>query len=313
MKRSILILLSAPLAALDLNGEEADQVPPHTINRASESKLPAGNGIAAAFTFDKGVAGHPSVIFADNFEGEKIGEKWDEMRDDAGAVLSRIMDGPDQGHCLKVAATLGKNTGGGMTKWFDSASTLFIRFYTKFDSNCDYVHHFCTLRANSGLKGRDRWSGFGGAGERPDPRRRFSTALEPWGNWGRFEPPGQWNFYSYWHGMKASPDGKFWGNSFRPEGQRDISRGVWICAEFMLKHNTPATADGEQAFWIDGVLKGHWKAIRWRDVDSLKANAFTLESYVTDRWTKQRHNTVYFDNVVIASEYVGPLSPRSAD
>jgi hypothetical protein len=36
------------------------------------------------------------------------------------------------------------------------------------------------------------------------------------------------------------------------------------------------------------------------------ANALTLESYVTDRWTKNTTNVVYFDNVVIAREYVGP-------
>jgi hypothetical protein len=38
----------------------------------------------------------------------------------------------------------------------------------------------------------------------------------------------------------------------------------------------------------------------------LKANALTLESYVTDRWTKNATNIVYFDNVVIAREYIGP-------
>ncbi len=37
-----------------------------------------------------------------------------------------------------------------------------------------------------------------------------------------------------------------------------------------------------------------------------RANAFTLESYVTDAWTKQETNIVYFDNVVIARRYIGP-------
>jgi hypothetical protein len=74
----------------------------------------------------------------------------------------------------------------------------------------------------------------------------------------------------------------------------------------MLDHNTPGQADGEQAFWIDGELKGHWKGINWRKSDRLWANAFTLESYVTDRWTKQKTNAVYFDDVVIARRYIGP-------
>ena len=74
----------------------------------------------------------------------------------------------------------------------------------------------------------------------------------------------------------------------------------------MLKHNTPGKRDGEQAFWIDGKLRGHWKGINWRKSPTLMANAFTLESYVTDRWTKNKRNIVYFDNLVIAKEYIGP-------
>ena len=106
-----------------------------------------------------------------------------------------------------------------------------------------------------------------------------------------------------------SRDGKYWGNSFLPDAQPVIPKDHWLCAEFMLKHNTPGQADGEQAFWIDGKLLGHWRGINWRKTDSLKANALTLETYVTDRWTKNITNIVYFDNVVIAREYIGPAVP----
>jgi hypothetical protein len=85
-----------------------------------------------------------------------------------------------------------------------------------------------------------------------------------------------------------------------------ISRGQWICVEFMLKHNTPGQPDGEQAFWIDGKLLGHWKGIAWRKTGELKANALTVESYITDRWTKKPVNVVLFDNVAVARRYIGP-------
>ncbi len=77
-----------------------------------------------------------------------------------------------------------------------------------------------------------------------------------------------------------------------------------------MKHNTPGQPDGEQAFWIDGQLLGHWRGINWRKTESLQANALTLESYVTDSWTKNPTNTVYFDNVVIAREYIGPVGSK---
>jgi hypothetical protein len=80
----------------------------------------------------------------------------------------------------------------------------------------------------------------------------------------------------------------------------------------MLKHNTPNRPDGEQAFWFDGALQGHWQGLNWRKTDTLKANALTLESYITDRWTRNPVNVLSFDNVVIARAYIGPVAPPSA-
>jgi hypothetical protein len=277
-------------------------------NIAAQSPLPQGSGLAARFKADSGITNHAAVIFADDFESDELGARWDEQSPAKNKALSFA---PAAGQvcgkrCLKVEARLGENQGGGLTKWFEPAERVFVRFYVRFDPGCDYVHHFVTLRANKGLHGGDKWSGFGGAGLCPAGDERFSTALEPWGNWTRWPAPGKWNFYSYWHEMQVSPDGKYWGNSFAPEGQEVIARARWICAEFMLKHNTPGQPDGEQAFWIDGRLLGHWRGINWRKTESLKANALTLESYVTDRWTKNPTNIVYFDNLVIAREYIGP-------
>lgn len=281
-------------------------------NTVAQSALPQGPGLAAGFKADSGIEKHAAVIFAENFESGEPGTGWDEHSPTNEKALSFAPPNEEicGRRCLRVEARLGENHGGGLTKWFQPADRVFVRFYVRFDPGCDYVHHFVTLRANKGLRGGDKWSGFGGAGERPVGDERFSTALEPWGNWGRWPAPGKWNFYSYWHEMKVSPDGKYWGNSFLPEPQAVIQKDRWICAEFMLKHNTPGQADGEQAFWIDGRLLGHWRDINWRKTESLKANALTLESYVTDRWTKNSTNVVYFDNVVIARDYIGPAGRR---
>lgn len=281
------------------------------VDLVTNSQLPSGPGLASHYTADRNIASDAAVIFAEAFESADYQKHWDDTRDKDGQVLSLVRLGGDDdpfGQSLKVTAVLSHDTGGGLTKWFESANTLFIRFYTRFAPDCDYIHHFVTLRANKGLHGKDRWSGFGGAGLKPEGDDRFSTALEPWGNWGRWPAPGRWNFYSYWHEMKASPDGKYWGNSFKPDDQPNIRKNEWICAEFMIKHNTPGQPDGEQAFWIDGKLMGHWKGINWRKTPGLMANALTLESYVTDRWTKHETNIVYFDNLVIARKYVGPTN-----
>lgn len=277
-------------------------------NIAAESALPRGAGFAAKLKADTGAGAHPAVIFADNFETGELGARWDEKGAGKGKAISFAPAGGGEcgQRCMRVEARLGENEGDGLTKWFQPADTVFIRFYTRFDAACDYVHHFVTLRANKGQRGGEKWSGFGGAGLKPAGDDRFSTALEPWGNWAKWPAPGRWNFYSYWHEMKPSGDGKYWGNQFLPEPQEAIAKERWICAEFMLRHNTPGQPDGEQAFWIDGHLLGHWRGISWRKTEALKANALTLESYVTDRWTKNPVNTVFFDNLIIAREYIGP-------
>lgn len=280
---------------------------PEPKNLAASSPLPSGNGLAAAFKADVSIASHPSVLFADGFESANT-SKWDEPGPSSPDIVSFPNPGnPALGnHCLRVTATLGKNTGGGPTQWFPATNSVFVRFLTRFDSQCDYVHHFVTLRANKGLKGGDKWSGFGKAGLLPIGSERFSTALEPWGDNGRNPPPGRWNFYSYWHEMTPSPDGKFWGNSFSPSPAPPVPKDRWICAEFMLRHNSPGKPDGAQAFWIDGKLLGHWEGINWRTSPSVMANALTVESYFTDRWTTNPTNIVSFDNVVVASAYIGP-------
>lgn len=300
----LLSVMLLPVIAANAYADAADFA-----NSVVKSTLPQGPGLAAHFKADSGISANKAVIFADDFESGELGARWDEQSSAGKKSLSFALPG-DRGcgtRCLRVEARLGENQGGGLTKWFEPADPVFVRFYVRFDEGCDYVHHFVTLRANKGLRGGDKWSGFGGAGLRPSGDERFSTALEPWGNWGKWPAPGKWNFYSYWHQMQVSPDGKYWGNSFLPQPQADIPKGRWICAEFMLKHNTPGQPDGEQAFWIDGRLLGHWRDINWRKTDVLKANALTLESYVTDRWTSNPTNIVYFDNLVIAREYIGPV------
>ncbi len=205
---------------------------------------------------------------------ESVAGRWDAVRNKHDSVLS-LVSSEVRSRVLQVDSNLEENTGGGLTKWFESSERTYLCFYVMFAEDCDYVHHFVTLRANKVLQGKECWSGFGGVGDKPDGTERFSTALELLGNWGKLKATGIWNFYSYWYQMQAAPDGKYWGTSFKPEVQPVIDRGQWICAEFMLKHNTPGQRDGEQTFWINGAMRGWWKDINWRKDAVFRANALT--------------------------------------
>jgi hypothetical protein len=150
----------------------------------------------------------------------------------------------------------------------------------------------------------------GGAGETPPGDAKFSTGIEPTGRWGKFHPPGVWNFYTYWHEMKTK-----WGSVYNGK-QEPIQPGRWYCVEAMLKANSsPDKADGEQAFWVDGELYGRFEGFRWRTTDKLKINSFWLLYYNTDQpaqhnndpHPKSRVMQVWFDDIVVATEYIGPI------
>jgi hypothetical protein len=85
-----------------------------------------------------------------------------------------------------------------------------------------------------------------------------------------------------------------------------------------VKANAPGASDGEQAFWVDGKLVGHFKGIRWRWTDQLKLNSFWLQYDVDDNTAKHNNDAtpkdreyeIWFDDVVLATEYIGPVQGK---
>ena len=80
------VVLAASLPAAEaapLGGDPTGQR-----NQAAGSGLPQGAGLATEFSGDDGIDRHPDVIFAENFEASDYRRRWDECRDDGGAVLS---------------------------------------------------------------------------------------------------------------------------------------------------------------------------------------------------------------------------------
>ncbi len=220
------------------------------VDQTATSPLRELQGFVGEFSGDIKLSSDPRVIFADDFESADF-SNWDEHTTDS-SIVSLVAD-PDSDprvgtQVMRVTATLGENTGGGATKWFQPSDPVFIRYYVKFAADCDYTHHQVRIRANKGLRGRDKWSGFGQAGIRPDGVGRFVTGVEPWGNHGRTPPPGRWSFYTYWPEMKAAPDGKFWGNQFLPASGSKIPRDRWICVELMINTTHPANATVSKPF-----------------------------------------------------------------
>ena len=263
--------------------------------------------LAARYPGDKGIADDPAVILHEDFEAADFDrEKWSDISNKAGAL--ELVRDPENVHggrqALQVTATLGRNTGGHLFRRFEKGrDQLYARFCVKFAPDCDYIHHFVHMVAELPPT---PWP-TGGAGLRPAGDKKFSVGIEPWGKWGAYPPPGGWHFYCYWWQMKRSGDGKFWGQGFAEKAYAVAERGRWHCVEFMTKCNTPGEDDGELALWIDGRELAHHRGINWRTSEKLKLNAFWLMLYVTEHSAKtNKVNTVWFDDVVVATQYIGP-------
>jgi hypothetical protein len=277
-----------------------------------------GGGLAEKYPGDAGIEKDAAAIFADDFESAGFG-KWDERHGTAALVEARPRGGR---WCVAIPMNRGKNNGGHLIKWFmPGADRVYARFYVRFSEDYKYDHHFVTLMANEKT---NRWSGFGKAGVKPDGSY-FTCGMEPWFAWGKNPPPGELNFYSYFIDME--PDRKmnrYWGNSFFPPGPgrgeaaaaatRVIPKlGEWQCWEFMVEANSaPDKADGKQVMWLDGKQVAEFTGIRWRNKSDLLINALWLLHYGFDEGdpTKQfwgTEQTAWFDNVVVAREYIGPV------
>ncbi|HEY7117443.1 MAG TPA: hypothetical protein VH475_12720 [Tepidisphaeraceae bacterium] len=311
MKHTTLLLCVLCVSAVNFTARALDE----------PDKLPSGPGLAARYPADAGIAKDAAVFLADDFESGDL-KKWD----DKSGTIAVVGDAPHAGSkCVTAPMEKGKSTGGEAKKWFGAgADRVFARVYVKFSDDYQYCHHFLTLLATDR---RNRWSAFGKAGLKPDGKTWFCAGMEPWFAWGKNPSPGEINFYSYYMDMEIDPKmNKYWGNGFFPPGPAKGRAGnektrvipklnQWQCWEFMVQANTPGKADGRQAMWLDGQLIGDFSGIRWRDDAGLKVNCFWLQHYGYDssdptRGTHKEHQAVWFDDVVIAREYVGPRIER---
>jgi hypothetical protein len=280
---------------------------------SSQAALPAPTpeqgGLASLYPGDEGIERDPRVLFVEDFETgsiEEIGARWGNIYKAENFRLTDDLHANSPGtRSIRISEN------GHLFTHTKGVDTLYARFYVKFHEKTGYIHHFVHLVAD---RTPEPWPK-GGAGETPPGDAKFSTGIEPTGRWGKFPPPGVWNFYTYWHEMKTK-----WGSVYDGK-QEPIQPGRWYCVEAMLKANSsPDKADGEQAFWVDGELYGRFGGFRWRTTDKLKINSFWLLYYNTDQ--PARHNNdpdpksrvmqVWFDDIVLATEYIGPIRGKPA-
>jgi hypothetical protein len=196
---------------------------------------------------------------------------------------------------------------------------LFLRYYSKFMPPYDVVgssHNGSSISAHY-FMGNQATPGVPANGT-----NKFLANLENWRGEAATSSPGDLNIYLYHPEQRSNygdhffPNGdvspntsiKFsYGPGFvsRPNIIQELDR--WYCYEYMLLANTPGQRDGRIAVWLDGVLVADFPGLRLRDVATLKIDRFGLSFHIGSNPNGQARK--WYDNVVAAKAYIGPIAP----
>jgi len=221
-----------------------------------------------------------TIFFEDDFEDGD----YDDWFDAYGPpeVIDNTQTAHSGSRALKCTAIYndGNSSTSSIKYWFHPGyDKVYFRWFCKFDSTFDqgWGMHFCSLYA---VEGDNKWNQMGQAGIKPDGDDRFGSGFEPWSDWETLTPPGQMQFYAYWHEMLPDNSGPYWGNVFYPDTVIIPERGRWYCMEMMIKANDAGHDNGEIAAWIDGELYMHYTGFNWRTTNELKIKRISLGIYI---------------------------------
>lgn len=282
-------------------------------------KLPEGSaGVAAAYVNDTGITSHPNVLFADGFDTYTSvsqltgsGNYNNYYQGSNIAIDSSTFFRGTKALRLRMPATGSEVANAIVKRISPTRDTLFMRVYARFQPNYAGVY-----AAHNGLR---ITGGYTGPGRKPNGRDFFLVNIEN-SRWLSEAEPGYMDAYVY-HPEQDDAYGETWfsdgtvtngSQSFGPyfvaRPKTIPSRGVWICFEVMVQLNTPGSRDGRVAVWQDGALIADWQNLRFRDVDTVKIDEIQLEN---GGQRSSQQNDKWYDNLVIATSYIGPVGAGS--
>ncbi|MCZ7646479.1 MAG: polysaccharide lyase [Planctomycetota bacterium] len=297
---------------------------------AQDGTPPAAvQGLAAGFPLDQGIESHPAVIFTDDFEGwpgdgtQAPKSKWHGMIKNK-TTRTRLVEGRVErngfaGPGAKVLEQAAWSNGGesqtaGLQRKLgnynrdeglgEGLDEVYVRYYVKFSANYENVrNHGINLGGRDLTRGDARWVGMANTMDVAS-QGYFFSGLQPYA-----KGPGlEFGFYSY-HCDKPNQ----WGD-VRKGG--DFQPGRWYCVERRMKLNSaPDRKDGFEQLWLDGKQVIDWQGVRFRKVMNLRITLLSFETYyhgLPAKFQESNPLILYFDHVVAAKAYIGPLAAQAS-
>lgn len=274
----------------------------------------------------------------------ELKQRWDNVKN--AQIMSFSADVPAGSwgrQSLLMRHVGGKGSGGHLYRRLPPGyDQLYVRFYVKFDPDCAPIHHFFHV---GGYNPATPWPQ-GGAGRRPRGDERFSTGVEPFGKAWRWDyytywmgmrgspPRGQTWGNSFIRDPALRVERGKWicvelmMKMNRPVTAHTGEMGLWIDGT-LRSHLGPGFPRGKWVYdkflpgqggsgirWDDGhggparfsVRAGGepFEGFRWRSDERLKLNFVWVLLYITDA-PPEHVSKVWFDDIVVAERYIGPL------
>ncbi|GIW81264.1 MAG: hypothetical protein KatS3mg105_3071 [Gemmatales bacterium] len=269
-------------------------------------------GLARRHSNDRQISNHQSVYFAEDFESPQWGKKWSQVAPEKQIAIVKDRDGhgfvPLQGAALRVEIPKGGNTGLNMLYNFAGLTgrepeEVYFRYYLRLGSDWNQTVSDGKLPGIAGTYNRAGWGGRKSDGTNGwSARGLFARTIPPGNPLAGTTPIGT---YGYHADMKGNyGDHWVWYRGYR--GYLENNR--WYCIEHYVKLNTPGKADGVLRGWIDGHLAIEKTNVRFRNTPKLKIEQVWMNVYHGGRSASPRNQHCYIDQVVIASQYIGPMS-----
>jgi hypothetical protein len=235
--------------------------------------------------------------------------------------VSKVFDG---NKCLRFyspqqSAELSNGVSSTLTGEQDS---LFFRWYSKFDPSFDVTG---SSHNGGGMSASYMVNGNATPGIPANGYNKFLVTFECWRGDSTEPNPGNLNVYVYHpeqrdnYGDHFFPTGVVLPWTYLPGdfGTEFVSRpnvvpelGKWYCFELFVKANTIGVRDGRIAMWVDGELIADFQSLRFRDIDTLKIDRIDLSLHIKSNTASETWK--WYDNVVAAKSYIGPLSTSNA-
>jgi len=273
-------------------------------------------GLAVEHPMDVGLGAHRSVKLTTGFESADWRSRWTHVGKNAASVIVDKGEEngfePLDGKALRATLLPSDNFALDLRHEFmkregEEPEAVYFRYYLRFGENFAPIVDGGKLPGFGGTYGRAGWGlrkadGFNGWSARGAFMR--STTHNPMLN--DLVAIGSYVYHPELRGTASTT----WGWGEGPTGL--LQKNRWYSVEQYIEMNVPGEQNGVLKAWINGHKVFEKQGIVFRKTPDLRVESIWFNVYHGGVKKPASPMSLYIDNVVVSSEYIGPINFTAA-